>query len=252
MWNRSSARRPLGRDLVDTAFDRLLAPRLDVAFVLTVVEAVGAGDVSRAVTAGTGGTGRTVVPLSPAPRRTPAGATSRSSTNPGRGRRACSTARGQRRPGSGNKAVYRTRRALAAGAELVVLAPGVGRFGEDPGIDRLIRRHGYAGRAADPRGRRPGPGAGRLAEVMAHLIQGSPEGRFTVTYCTDPADGGLTADELAAVGYGWRHLAEEQERLGVDAATPTGPRHDAAGERFEHVARPALGLWVAGGPGGGR
>jgi nickel-dependent lactate racemase len=45
----------------------------------------------------------------------------------------------------GNKAIYRTRMALADGAELIILAPGVKEFGEDKGIDGLIRKHGYCG-----------------------------------------------------------------------------------------------------------
>jgi hypothetical protein len=145
----------------------------------------------------------------------------------------------------GNKAVYRTRRALAPGAELIVLAPGVERFGEDSAIDRLIRRHGYRGRdavlaaAAHDAELRASPG------TMAHLIHGSSEGRFSITYCTDPDRGGLTPEELTAVGYGWRSLGDELGHLGIDAATPTGPTADARGNRFEHVARPALGLWVA-------
>src|SRR5277367_766388 len=45
----------------------------------------------------------------------------------------------------GNKSVYRTRMALADNAELIVLAPGVHEFGEDPTIDKLIRKYGYCG-----------------------------------------------------------------------------------------------------------
>ena len=93
--------------------------------------------------------------------------------------------------------------------------------------------------AADDPELRASPG------TMAHLIHGSSEGRFSVTYCTDPDGGGLTPEELGGVGYGWRPLGDELARLGVDATTPTGPAVDARGERFAHVAQPALGLWVA-------
>ena len=48
----------------------------------------------------------------------------------------------------GNKAVYRTRMALADGAELIILAPGVKEFGEDKTIDALIRKYGYHGTPA--------------------------------------------------------------------------------------------------------
>ncbi|MDR0654536.1 MAG: lactate racemase domain-containing protein [Synergistaceae bacterium] len=46
----------------------------------------------------------------------------------------------------GNKAIYRTRMAIADGGELVVIGPGVFRFGEDLNNDRLIRKYGYRGR----------------------------------------------------------------------------------------------------------
>ena len=144
----------------------------------------------------------------------------------------------------GNKAVYRTRRALAPGAELVVLAPGVTQFGEDPSIDRLIRRHGYRQTDAALAAAAGDPELAASPGTVAHLIHGSSEGRFTITYCTDPDRGGLTPEELGAVGYGWRPLADELDRLGVDATTPSGPSLDAGGQPFQHIARPGLGLWV--------
>ena len=44
-----------------------------------------------------------------------------------------------------NKAIYRTRMALADGGELLVIAPGLKRFGEQPEVDALIRKYGYCG-----------------------------------------------------------------------------------------------------------
>jgi carbohydrate kinase (thermoresistant glucokinase family) len=234
------------RDLVDTAFDRMVAPRVEVLFVLTVVEDSPQGETLRAVLSGRGGTGRSGA----AAFREAAALSGRRNITvvhqPWKRASCWLDAREYRSTWLGNKAVYRTRRALAAGAELIVLAPGVERFGEDPEIDRLIRRHGYVGRdavlaaAAEDAELRASPGA------MAHLVHGSSEGRFTITYCTDPDGGGLTPEELGGVGYGWRPLADELAHLGVDATTPTGPAVDARGERFAHVAQPALGLWVAG------
>jgi carbohydrate kinase (thermoresistant glucokinase family) len=233
------------RDLVDTAFDRMVAPRLNVLFVLTVVEDGPHGDVLRAVVTGQGGTGRSGAA---AFREAAAVSRRRNITDVDEpwGRASCwLAAREYRSTWLGNKAVYRTRRALATGAELIVLAPGVERFGEDPEIDRLIRRHGYVGRdavlaaAAEDAELRASPG------TMAHLIHGSSEGRFSITYCTDPDDGGLTPEELRGVGYGWRPLADELVQLGVDGTTPTGPAVDARGQRFAHVAQPSLGLWMA-------
>jgi hypothetical protein len=63
-------------------------------------------------------------------------------------------------------------------------------------------------------------------------------------YCTDPATGGLTRDEIESVGYAWRDLASELAHLGVTGQTPTGPRLDRDGTPFDHIANPALGLWT--------
>jgi len=45
----------------------------------------------------------------------------------------------------GGKAVYRTRMAIADGGELIIIAPGIHKFGEDKAIDELIRKYGYCG-----------------------------------------------------------------------------------------------------------
>ena len=63
-------------------------------------------------------------------------------------------------------------------------------------------------------------------------------------YCTDPAAGGLTAEEVEGVGYEWRSLPEELDRLGVTADTTTGQRRDCGGEPFDFIANPSLGLWT--------
>ena len=81
--------------------------------------------------------------------------------------------------------------------------------------------------------------------AVAHLIHGSSEGRFRIVYCTDPTAGGLTREEIEGVGYAWRPLPEELDRLGVTDSTPTGERADRAGAPFTHIANPALGLWTA-------
>ena len=92
----------------------------------------------------------------------------------------------------GNKAVYRTRMAVDDGGELLVLAPGVSRFGEDPLLDGLIRRHGYRGTPATLEALAADPELAANLGAAAHLIHGSAKGRFRITYCTDPAAGGLT------------------------------------------------------------
>jgi hypothetical protein len=223
----------------------MLAPRVDVLFVLTVVEPTEGGDTLRAVLTGRGGTGRSGAAAFADAVALAQRCNITTIDEPWARASAWLDAGEFRSTWLGNKAIYRTRRALATGAELVVLAPGVERFGEDPAIDALIRRHGYRGTAAALQAAQDDPELRASPATIAHLIHGSSEGRFSVTYCTDPEAGGLTPDELAAVGYGWRPLSEELEHLGVDGTTPTGPTLDRNGNPFDHVAQPALGLWIA-------
>ena len=139
----------------------------------------------------------------------------------------------------GNKAIYRTRMAIADGGELIVLAPGVERFGEDPEIDALIRQFGY----------RTTPEILRLVDVdenlsanlgaAAHLIHGSPEGRFRVTYCP----GGLSRSDIEGVGYGFAKLDALAERY--DPTLLADGWNIVDGERIFFISNPALGLWAA-------
>jgi nickel-dependent lactate racemase len=138
----------------------------------------------------------------------------------------------------GNKAIYRTRLALADGGEVVVLAPGVWRFGEDDEIDRLIRRFGYRGTSATLAAVRSEPELAANLAAAAHLIHGSSEGRFRITYCP----GGLTRDEIEGVGYAWGALAAAEARYG--AAGADGRQHTADGERFYRISHPGQGLWA--------
>jgi nickel-dependent lactate racemase len=140
----------------------------------------------------------------------------------------------------GNKAIYRTRMALADGGELLILAPGLERFGEDLGMDRLIRKFGY----------RPGgeilEKAAKEAELAenlsaaAHLIHGSSEGRFTVRYCPGP---GVSRSEIESVGYEWGSLEEARASYNPDALA-SGWNTLPGGERVFFVPNPALGLWA--------
>ena len=197
------------RDIVDAAFDRLIAPVVSVLWVLTVVEDVGSETVLRGLYAGTGSTAES------------GGAAFRAAAALARhvnvdivdgslARVVCRLdEREFRSTWLGNKAVYRTRMAIADGGELVVLAPGVQRFGEDEHIDALIRRHGYRGTPAVVDGIRADADLAANLGAAAHLIHGSSEGRFRIVYCTDPEQGGLGPDEIESVGYLWRPLAEE-------------------------------------------
>jgi hypothetical protein len=137
----------------------------------------------------------------------------------------------------GNKAVYRTRMAIADGGELLVLAPGVRMFGEDAEIDRLVRRYGYGGTPATLAAVAEDDELRRNLSAAAHLIHGSSEGRFRITYATDPAL--LSREEVEAVGFEWRDVAEALGEYDPQAL------HDGPNDGFYYVGCPALGLWMA-------
>ncbi len=141
----------------------------------------------------------------------------------------------------GNKAVYRTRMAIADGGELVVLAPAVETFGEDAEIDRLIREYGYRGTPAVMKAVRETDDLPTNLSAAAHLIHGSSEGRFTITYCPGPA--GLTREEIESVHYTWGDLARMLRRYPVDRLRD-GWNTTEDGERFFFIRNPALGLWA--------
>ena len=141
----------------------------------------------------------------------------------------------------GNKSVYRTRMAIADGGELVVLAPGVERFGEDAECDRLIRRYGYCGRENVLRLCREEDELRRNMSAAAHLIHGSGDGRFSVTYCTDPAR--LDREAVEGVCYGWAPYAEAAARYDP-ACLREGWNTLPDGEEIYYISNPALGLWA--------
>jgi nickel-dependent lactate racemase len=138
----------------------------------------------------------------------------------------------------GNKAIYRTRMAIADGGELVVLAPGVRTFGEDETIDRLIRRYGYRGTPATLEAVRRHPELAANLSAAAHLIHGSTEGRFTVTYCP----GHLTREEIEGVGFRYGDLAALAERY-APGRLQDGWNRLPDGEEVFFISNPALGLW---------
>ncbi len=138
----------------------------------------------------------------------------------------------------GNKSVYRTRMAIRTGGELIVLAPGLRGFGEDPAIDRLIREHGYRPSAEILRRVRDGSTLNQSLSAAAHLIHGSSEDRFTVTYCP----GHLTQAEIESVGYRYADLPTMQRRY--DPTRLTTGWNTVDGKRIYYIPNPALGLWA--------
>jgi len=141
----------------------------------------------------------------------------------------------------GNKAIYRTRMAIADGGELIVLAPSLKEFGEDPTIDRLIRKFGYCGTPATLNAVAEDEELRGNLGAAAHLIHGSSEGRFKITYC--PGEGGLTLDEVRSVGFNALSYVEMATRYDP-AKLKDGFNTMSDGEEIFYISNPALGLWA--------
>ena len=139
----------------------------------------------------------------------------------------------------GNKAVYRTRMAIADGGELVVLAPGVDKFGEDKEVDKLIRKYGYKGRDYVLEQVRQQDDLKCNLSAAAHLIHGSSDGRFSITYCTRR----VTREEVEQVGYGYMPYDAAVKRYPLDTLKD-GYNILEDGEEIFYISNPALGLWM--------
>jgi nickel-dependent lactate racemase len=138
----------------------------------------------------------------------------------------------------GNKAVYRTRMALADNAELIVLAPGVSKFGEDPAIDALIRKYGYRGTPAELKAVDANADLANDLGAAAHLIHGSSEGRFTIRWCP----GQLSREEIEGVGFEFGDLKTMLTRY--NPQTLRYGYNQVAGEEIFFIPNPGLGLWA--------
>ena len=140
----------------------------------------------------------------------------------------------------GNKSIYRTRMAMADDGELIVLAPGLKEFGEDHEIDRLIRKYGYRGTPATLKSLNENEELNRNLSAAAHLIHGSSEGRFSITYCP----GYLTRKEIESVNFKYSDLAEMIKRYNPKKMKEGFNRMDD-GDEVYYISNPALGLWTS-------
>ncbi len=138
----------------------------------------------------------------------------------------------------GNKSIYRTRMAMADNGELIVLAPGLKEFGEDKEIDRLIRKYGYYGTQATLKYVNENEELRNNLSAAAHLIHGSSEGRFLITYCP----GHLTKKEIESVNFRFHDLAEMVKKYDPEKLKD-GFNNTYDGEEIFYISNPALGLW---------
>ena len=138
----------------------------------------------------------------------------------------------------GNKSIYRTRMAMADGGELIVMAPGVKEFGEDKEIDALIRKYGYKGTPNTLKAVEKNEDIGSNLSAAAHLVHGSSEGRFSITY----APGHLSRKETEGVGFNYAEVGPLLEKYDVKKLKTGWNTVD--GEEIFFVGNPALGLWA--------
>ena len=140
----------------------------------------------------------------------------------------------------GNKAVYRTRMAMADDGDLIILAPGVERFGEDDIVDGLIRKYGYRGRLHTLEEFRKPENEDLRANMgaAAHLIHGSSDGRFRITYAVKQ----ITREEIDGVGF----ISADYDVMAkkYDPSKLSYGINTIDGEEIYFIPNPALGLWI--------
>ncbi|KJF41629.1 lactate racemase domain-containing protein [Draconibacterium sediminis] len=143
----------------------------------------------------------------------------------------------------GNKSIYRTRMALADGAELIVLAPALKEFGEDPKIDELIRKYGYFGTPHTLKLVAENEDLQNNLGAAAHLIHGSSEGRFNITYCPGKGKENITQQEIESVGFKYGDYDEVTAKYDPKKLKD-GFNTMPDGEEIFYISNPAIGLWA--------
>ncbi|MCE5186592.1 MAG: lactate racemase domain-containing protein [Planctomycetaceae bacterium] len=138
----------------------------------------------------------------------------------------------------GNKSIYRTRMAMADGGELIVLAPGLVEFGEDKEIDRLIRKYGYVGTEKVLAMTKANAELQNNLSAAAHLVHGSSEARFSVTYCP----GHLSQKEIESVNFKYAPLDEMMKVY--DPTKLKDGLNKVGGEEVFFISNPGMGLWA--------
>ncbi len=143
----------------------------------------------------------------------------------------------------GNKAVYRTRLAIADGGKLMIAASGINKFGEDKEIDKLIRKYGYLKSEDISKLVKSNEDLRDNLSAAAHLMHGSSEGRFEI-YLAAP---NLSRAEVEKVNYNYLELEELKDKYNLEELK-TGHNNvniDGIEEEIYFIDNPATGLWKA-------
>ena len=137
-----------------------------------------------------------------------------------------------------NKAIYRTRSAIADNGEIIIVASGLRTIGENDKFDYLIKKYGYVGTDQVVSLVKKNKELRDNLAVPAHLIHGSPEDRFEVTYVSD----NISKELINKVGYNYLSLDELNEIYNI-AELETG-WNNLGDEDIYYIEDPATGLWV--------
>jgi nickel-dependent lactate racemase len=138
----------------------------------------------------------------------------------------------------GNKAIYRTRKALADDAELIIIAPGLKEFGEDLEINKLIKKYGYSGKEKILEAVNKNQDIQENLSAAGHLIRGSADGRFKITYaCRE-----LSQAEIENVNYNYLDLNKAMNKYQPDKLKYGYNKLDT-GEEIFFIDNPTTGLW---------
>lgn len=138
-----------------------------------------------------------------------------------------------------NKAIYRTRKAMADGGELIIIAPGLKRFGEQDEVDKIIRKYGYSGTPKVMKAWKENSDLQDLTHATAHLIHGSSEGRFNITY----APGYLSKEEIEGVNFNYLDYKQAIDRYNPEKMKD-GFNMMPDGEEVYFISTPSAGLWT--------
>lgn len=139
----------------------------------------------------------------------------------------------------GNKAIHRSRLAVADGGELIILAPGIREFGEDQEVDYLIRKYGYCGREKIIELTKSMDDLKANLSAAAHLIHGSTDGRFRVTYAVK----NILQKEIESICFRYADFDEMIKRYDPTKLVQ-GKNILSDGEEIYFISNPAMGLWA--------
>ena len=138
----------------------------------------------------------------------------------------------------GCKAVYRSRKAIADGGELIIIAPGINKFGEDKAIDKLIRKYGYLGSEKIIEAVKNNQDLRENLSAAAHLIHGSSEGRFKIYLAAK----NLIKKEIETVNFNYLAYNKAVQKYKIEDLE--AGFNQLGSEEVFYINNPATALWV--------